>query len=752
MNGIEYLNFQKIKWFPINIQVIDGKKELLPYTEEGIRPNYKIDFDNFELLNKRQTYKYDTIAMDTRNVQQIDIDSDEANNMFNAKDKSPYFLSRSKKLPHYFINLADNLEHPKTFKPFPNNNDIDLLNGTWSYASIDFVVENANMPFSTITIDSKKEKLNDNKSFIKSTYIVELLNIIDVKYCDEFLSWLRIGAGLLNCGYEQTVFDDFSKKSTKYQGTDKIWKQLQRNPMKDIGFGTLCYYAKESNVNAWEQMKYKLITEVQKTEIDTFLKSGSSLSHSVASILFYEAYKDKYVYSNGCWFELTEGGIYNKIYKDAVTILSKDLRKYMQPFIMNIIDTIEDNDKRKTLWKTNERLEDTNFKKHCVEEMKQDFLDRNLLEELDNNQKIIGFTNGVYDLENGIFRKGTTYDKISKTTRYSYNPEVNNENQLFLENLFDSYFETKETAHYFKKHLASFLEGGNSKEKIWFWVGQGRNGKGTTDSMLRDVLGDYYSTLHTNYYTIADKDSGRAHPELLCLENSRISMTHEPEGSVKFLTSKFKNISGADPLKVRDCHAGKDQIREFTPTFKPVIQTNHLPQFTDVDIGLQDRLIVIPFPYMFLDENNYDDNNKYHKKVDSQLKSKLKLINMDFFHFLLKYYKIYKSEGLANSKEITSCINNYKKEIDSVKTFMNEAIVVTNNDKDRISTTDLLYHHNSWCSNKLDRERFAKRLKATGFELKQRKVLGNKIMCISNIKWNDEFKKELNNCAIIEDF
>ena len=251
MNGLKYLNSQNIKWFPINIQVIDGKKELLPYNEEGIRPNYKIDFDNIELLKKRQKYNnYDTIAMDTRNVQQIDIDTPEADDIFNEfKSTHPYFLSRSKKLPHYFIKLRDNLEHPKTFKPIPNNNDIDLLNGTWSYASIDFVVENADMRFHTITIDPKKEKINNDKSFIKSEHIVELLNIIDIKYWDSYYSWLRIGAALFNCGHKQSVFDDFSKKSKKYDGTDKKWKEWECKPLQDIGFGTLRYYAKLSNEN-----------------------------------------------------------------------------------------------------------------------------------------------------------------------------------------------------------------------------------------------------------------------------------------------------------------------------------------------------------------------------------------------------------------------------------------------------------------------------------------------------------------------
>ena len=165
-----------------------------------------------------------------------------------------------------------------------------------------------------------------------------------------------------------------------------------------------------------------------------------------------------------------------------------------------------------------------------------------------------------------------------------------------------------------------------------------------------------------------------------------MTMTHEPEGTTKYLTSKFKSLSGGDPLKARNLYDSKSH--EFKPTFKPVIQTNHLPNFTECDFGLLERIEVIEFPYKYVDTVN--PNNKYEKQIDINLKDKLSNITMDFFHYLTKYYKLYKSEGLQKSQDIINSINEYKTDIDSVKTFMEQAVIKTNNETDRSTTVGRL--------------------------------------------------------------
>lgn len=746
-SGIEYLKSKNISWFPVYMDIEDGEKKLKPYPD-GSMPNYAKDFDKQELIKYRQeTYKTKNIWIDTKDVAHLDIDTPEAHEKSKQLQETlPYFNSVRKGLPHYFTFLKHKELHKKRIQLPEFDDGMELLNGQVSYAAYDFQVYNADKELKEMNIAIPNiTKADDNKSFMKNDMIHELLDIINVEYIDNFNSWIRIGASLYNCGYDMEVFDTFSRRSNKYGGVDKLWRDFGRKELEQLGFGTICYYAKESNIIKWEDVKMKLQTDTQKTEMEKFLQSGKPLTHATVSKIFYEAYGDKYVYSRGSWFELTDGGIYNKLETDAVTIINNDILKYFDEYLTNYKRTLTDEDKRKAIANAISLIENTTFKKNCVEEAKGIFLDRNLYESLNQNQKLIGFKNGVYDLETGTFRKGEVADKVSMTTGYDYehiDTDIDydyNYSQQYLEDLFDGYFKNAETAHYFKKHLGSILEGGNKEEKCYFWVGSGRNGKGTTDTMLRKALGNYYQQLNNNFFTIAEKHTNSPHPEIVDLENSRMTMTHEPEGTTKYLTSKFKSLSGGDPLKARKLQ--ENNHHEFIPTFKPIIQTNHLPNFTDCDFGLLQRIIVIQFEYKYVDVVT----NKGEKQIDINLKDKLANMNMGFFHFLTKYYKLYKEEGLIPPKDIVCSINDYKKDVDSVKTFMDEAVVATDNDKDRISSADLLYAHNSWSMNKLDKGRFAKRLTCIGFEVKQKKVDGSNKNCVSYVKWNKDFKEEMNN-------
>jgi phage/plasmid-associated DNA primase len=142
-----------------------------------------------------------------------------------------------------------------------------------------------------------------------------------------------------------------------------------------------------------------------------------------------------------------------------------------------------------------------------------------------------------------------------------------------------------------------------------------------------------------------------------------------------------------------------DIIEQFNPAHKTIIQTNHLPEFIDVDHGLLARLVVINFPFKYCDSNDYEPDepdyepdyepDKYyepdyeHKKVDQNLKTKLTGIENAFMHYLLHWYGVYLSEGLDDlSSEIKDSIKCYRKETDSVKTFIEEALIKTDDDND----------------------------------------------------------------------
>ena len=66
------------------------------------------------------------------------------------------------------------------------------------------------------------------------------------------------------------------------------------------------------------------------------------------------------------------------------------------------------------------------------------------------------------------------------------------------------------------------------EEKVYFWVGAGRNGKGTMDKLIKYALGSYYGDIQPSYFTTPEFDPARARPDVLVFKNIRCGMAQEP--------------------------------------------------------------------------------------------------------------------------------------------------------------------------------------------------------------------------------
>ena len=356
---------------------------------------------------------------------------------------------------------------------------------------------------------------------------------------------------------------------------------------------------------------------------------------------------------------------------------------------------------------------------------------------LNSKTHLIGFDDGIYDLNDCCFRKATIDDCISWTVGYDYLSEEDAPSGSieYLEQFVLSLFQNEDTGKYFLKHIGSFLFGGNKEELIHFWIGNGRNGKGTIDDLLRETIGPYYHVLDDAFFTTTKKNQDEASPSMMALKNVRLTMTTEPEGNTQYLSSKFKRLCGNDPIHCRSLYS--NDMQTFVPTFKPVVQTNHLPNFTDVDIGLLQRIRVINFCFTFVKPTEYDSTNKFHKLIDIELKTNLKKMKREFMALLIKWYHIYTKDTLDfPSDDIQEVTKNYRADIDSVQTFVNTATKVCEGES--ISTIDLLFSYNGWSKEKMQRNVFAQRLKGN-FNIGTKKVNGRLMTCVLDRGWQPDF-------------
>ena len=551
----------------------------------------------------------------------------------------------------------------------------------------------------------------------------KILDLIDPEFWTARDSWMKIASAMKYCGYSCDVFDSYSRKGgSSYGETNEMWQSCKPERNDGCKMGTLVYYAQLSNKEKTEKvLKSDFIFEEQYMELTKLYEAGYISNYMIAK-LFYTRYIDTFTYSHGNWYRMNEYGIYIPITHDTQVYFARAIMNYIQPFLIKCInkEAIENKVKRKALWGACAKIEQAKFKKDVFEELKGLFLDNEFNDKVNQCQHLVGFTNGVYDLTTMKFRNGKRDEYVSLTTGYDYNPEKCTSDMKFIEDVLRGYFKETDAFEYNIKFLASLLHGGNPLETVHFWVGRGRNGKGTTDQLLQAGFGNYYATIDTSYYTCL-KRAGSTGVEILALQNKRIGMTSELDTSGQqstWYTSKFNGHSGGDKLESR-YNYGNEMI-SFKPTFKPIVQCNDMPKFHGGSVeGAALRCDVQKYIYTFRKPETYNPKDPTHKKVDTTLKDKLPLMGMAFMHVLFKWYPIFLKDGLVQPVSVKESTEEYRKDIDTVKVFLNETIESRPGDDNKIPIKDLYAAYQLSGDVPMTKQSFVKRIEACGYTTKR---------------------------------
>jgi hypothetical protein len=351
--------------------------------------------------------------------------------------------------------------------------------------------------------DDKKEK-NDGKQMkqvIDKEKVARLrlyLDCLNVKRFDDRADWLSIGAIIYNeCG-SFILFDEYSKKSLKYdkKGCLDLWKSLKGDRGKKATIKKLIEFA-EMDTGKNGSIFQKALVNDEVGILGILYEDGPSDLYM--SYLFYSINKNNFIYDtiNESWYSINEYGIYTA-YKKGDTLKSRMntcligviKKEYIRllKLIKDDIDAIDtDADKYKMLLKKFKNL----VKYCCSGPSKENLLNElrllytidKIYEKMDTvNPNLIGFDNGVYDLENKEFRCAHPEEYISVTTGYNYkkaNTELKKKAIAILETIFPN----PEELRCMLKDISLGLYGANPEETFDIWIGTGGNGKG----LLRDI-------------------------------------------------------------------------------------------------------------------------------------------------------------------------------------------------------------------------------------------------------------------------
>ena len=206
----------------------------------------------------------------------------------------------------------------------------------------------------------------------------------------------------------------------------------------------------------------------------------------------------------------------------------------------------------------------------------------------DSNSHLLGLENGVLDLTaRKLFDHGSSL-LMKKRAKYKYEPETECPEWLtFLTTIMSG---DKEMIEFLRRLFGHCLIGTPGNPYLFIFYGTGANGKSTIVNVLSRLLGDYAIPAMTNVFT----GSIRAELSwpLVPMVNARLVVISE-SGQTNVLDEHLvKVVTGGDPVTVA---AKYGHPFTFTPVFKPVMMTNHLPKIVSQDEGIWRRLMNIEF-------------------------------------------------------------------------------------------------------------------------------------------------------------
>ena len=553
-------------------------------------------------------------------------------------------------------------------------------------------------------------------------------NMLCVKRSSDYHDWLHTGLALHNV--DNSLFPawvEFSKKcSRKFKEgeCERIWKTM-KNPYNGnvLTIRSLAYWAKQDDPKQFEAFVKEEFKNMIKKSLD-----GNTyfLAKSV-----YAKYSDRFVCSSitkNIWWEFKHHR-WNRV-QDGYTLkilLSEDFANEYNREIAEIslkltqvsgIEKEELQSRRTRYDKIVENLMNTHFKETLVKECKNLFYDDLFEQKLNSNLNLIGFENGIFDLEKGVFREGHPDDYVTMSTKNDYHKwSEKNPFNIQINKFFEQVFPNRKVRKYFLIVLSTCVSGQTKEEKFYIMTGSGSNGKSLTNDLMSKALGDYYMSCDISLITRKRGQSNAAAPEKVRMKGRRCGVFQEADDGEKMNVGLVKEMTGGDIMLMRDLFKGSDEMIEFKPQMKYFLTANQLPDVPSTDDGTWRRIRVIEFISKFT--NNPTKSNEFI--IDTNLKQKIEQWAPTFASYLIHLYmnEYNNNTYLVEPQEVMASTNQYKMENDYLTEYFMDRISITTNSKNTIGINILWEDFRVWYKTAYDFKTMPKRPDFIKFITKQ---------------------------------
>lgn len=505
---------------------------------------------------------------------------------------------------------------------------------------------------------------------------------------EAYETWRNVGFALRNTSSRLVdVWHEFSARSPKYDRRvcQMFWDRLHPDKREGpkLTLGSLSKWAEEDNPSLHSDVQQNnsqllLFDAIRgNTHTDWGRYVCAMLPDRLASVRSHGSGRGDrtlYVFHAPRW-QQEPCGSFIKMY------LKTEVVKHVEAYVQ---ERPEDAELAKLAQKAISSLKTKGFRENVLGDITENVGDDRLLEKLDSKRHLIGWNNGVFDLEAQHFRDGKPDDYVTMSTGHDYvdpdqTPKTAKEVQAFLEKVHVN----PVFREYCLNSLSVALSGVISFEHMHCWTGTGSNGKSRTVKLLDEGLGDYMKTLPPSLLTGVRPESGKPTPELCSAAGARIVVMSEVDGKATINVAVMKELSGGDKIAVRALYGGASTIK---PQFTMFMTCNDLSKVDANDDGTWRRLKVLPYKSKFVLEN---PRNELEFKADNSMDDKISSWAPFFISMLQSRYHTALEAMRHEPSEITEQVKLYRIASDRDADFVHQNLIkITEQDDEEWEEAD----------------------------------------------------------------
>lgn len=357
--------------------------------------------------------------------------------------------------------------------------------------------------------------------------------------------------------------------------------------------------------------------------------------------------------------------------------------------------------------------------------------------DFDKQPWLLPVANGVIDLRTGALTQGRPEDRLTRALDIEYDPHADYAPWVeFVQQVTgdsekdnDSDLMTK----FLQRTFGYAITGHSFEQFIWVFLGPGRNGKGTMFEMIADILGPYYHPISRAMLIEQrnEQSPSAASEHKYSLLGKRIIVGDETNKGQRIDGSAIKSLTGEDRITCRPLF--KSEIT-FTPSHTLFLHTNHLPVGLTRDFALIQRLLLIEFPYMYVDDPEAEAKktpirSHLFRKKDKSLKDRLRACRQGILRWIVEGCLAWQEHGLQPPESVLANVTQLARDEDYVGQFLDDCLEYLPDQDDLRIPCSRMYEAFKWwwAQNMDDRDKRCPPMKSITGQLRERGHLVDKV-------------------------